>query len=122
MVTPSTLPLFRAAPQLLGALKKRYDEPHRHYHCWAHIEQLLGLYGEIGERLSHHEAVLYALYYHDAIYAIPSSANEEDSAALFEAEAANHIDRDTAETAKQFIIATKNHPVEDTAHRLSIFS
>lgn len=113
MVDPSSLPLFQTAPARIAALQERYAEPHRHYHTWAHIGQMLELYETVETKCAHREAVLYAIYYHDAIYKVPSTTNEEESADLFEAEASDHIDADTLTTAKRLIIATKVHAIPD---------
>lgn len=113
MVDPAALPLFQATPALFTSVKERYAEPHRHYHVWAHIEQMVELFKTIETKLTHNEATLYAVYYHDAVYAVPSATNEEDSATLFSAEASAHINTDIVETTKRFIVATKTHSIAE---------
>ena len=108
-----TLALFSANPSLLDDIKKRYGEASRHYHNWSHIEQMLGEFETIKDRLNHPDAVLYAIYYHDAIYNIPGDTNEEESAALFAVEAVPHIDGAQIELAQAYIVATKSHILPD---------
>ncbi len=113
MVTALETPLFRAAPKLIPALKERYAEPHRHYHTWDHIKQMLTALDEIEASLTDRDATLYAVYYHDAVYNVPSSTNEEDSAALFASDAAERVDQRTIEKTTSFIIATKTHATDE---------
>ena len=61
-------------PDLLQSLKARYGEPHRAYHTWAHVEALLGHFGQLD--WTSPEAVEIAIYYHDAVYQPMSPTNE----------------------------------------------
>ena len=103
--------LFKTSPALLSSLKARYAEPHRKYHTWSHIEQLLQTYAETASLICKKDEVQYAIYYHDAIYAVPSATNEDESAALFEQDAQSALARDTIDLVKKFILATKNHTI-----------
>ena len=94
---------------LLEGLKARYSEPQRHYHTWAHIEALLRHFAELREAFSEPETVLWALYYHDAIYDPKAPDNEEQSAALLKAEAAGYLEPDDLQFAYDIIIGTKRH-------------
>ena len=96
---------------LMRSLKARYDEPQRHYHTWAHIQALLAHFELIKDQLFDPVAVLFALYWHDAIYDPQAPDNEEKSAELLRAETADLIDADTLEAAAQIIRATKSHQV-----------
>lgn len=63
-------------------LTKRYEEPHRAYHGLAHIEALLQ--GQLAHRQLIHDqqAVMLAIWFHDAVYDTRASDNEERSAQL----------------------------------------
>lgn len=111
---------------LLAGLKARYAEPHRRYHTWPHIEQLFTEYRSVAGQIVHHQAVLYALLYHDAVYAVPSSTNEEDSAVLMLDELGPHAAPVLLDLAARIIRATRHHLVEDVApgaqaHDCSLF-
>jgi predicted metal-dependent HD superfamily phosphohydrolase len=97
---------------LMAQLKNRYAEPQRHYHTWSHIEQLLREYSAVAEYITHQKALLCALYYHDAIYEIPSSDNERKSAYLLRQELQDLIGADDLALAAKLIMATKDHEVD----------
>lgn len=63
-------------------LNQRYEEPHRAYHGMAHIEALLQ--GQLAHRdlIHDHQAVMLAIWFHDAIYDTHQHDNEERSALL----------------------------------------
>lgn len=59
----------------------RYDEDHRFYHNWEHIENLLSL---LSERKKLNDDILFlTTVFHDIIYDPRSATNEEDSAEFF---------------------------------------
>ena len=64
-----------------------YGEPHRHYHTAAHIEHCIRQFDLAAGRMDEPDAVEMALWFHDAIYEIPTEKNELRSAALFAARA-----------------------------------
>ena len=98
---------------LIASLRRRYDEPQRHYHTWAHIEALLGHYGRWVRYLHRPKPVLWALYWHDAIYDPQAKDNEEQSARLLEQEAAGHLSPDDIAFAATLIRATADHKLPD---------
>ena len=63
-------------------LLARYDEPWRHYHTRDHLRDLYRLFDEYRHLARDPDAVEAAIPLHDAVYAIASSTNEQDSAAL----------------------------------------
>ena len=78
-------------PAVLADLKARYSEPQRAYHSWSHIEALLALYETHKGMLRDPTRVLWAIYWHDAIYDPSSPDNEVKSAALLREQAAAHL-------------------------------
>ena len=98
---------------LIEALKARYAEPQRHYHTWAHIEALLGHFRHWESHFHRPEPVLWALYWHDAIYDPRASDNEERSAQLLEQEAIGHLPPDDIAFAAMIIRATAGHRVPE---------
>ncbi len=62
------------------ALLARYGEPHRHYHSVQHLAECLALFEEVTSLAQQPAAVELALWFHDAIYEVKSSRNEEASA------------------------------------------
>ncbi len=98
---------------VLGVLKARYAEPQRHYHTWAHVEALLGHYRRWVRYLNRPGPVLWALYWHDAIYDPQAKDNEEKSAQLLEREADGHLSPHDIAFAVAIIRATASHTVPD---------
>ena len=94
---------------LLADLRRRYGEPQRHYHTWAHIEALLRLFAEVRGDLSDPLAVEAALYYHDAVYDPRAPDNEARSAALLRADCAGVLSADSLAAAARLIEATAGH-------------
>ena len=64
-----------------------YREPHRRYHTPAHVEHCLRLFDLAADRMDEPDAVEMALWFHDAIYDVPTDRNELRSAELFAARA-----------------------------------
>ena len=98
---------------LMEALRQRYDEPQRHYHTWAHIEALLGHYRRWVRYLNRPGPVLWALYWHDAVYDPNAKDNEELSAQLLEQDAAGHLSPHDIDFAAAIIRATATHTVPE---------
>lgn len=68
------------ATELLAALTGRYQEPQRHYHTLQHLDACLRhLAGARALAQRPHEVAL-ALWFHDALYDIGASDNEQRSA------------------------------------------
>ncbi|WP_299616637.1 hypothetical protein [Pelagibius sp.] len=95
--------------ELMTDLRRRYGEPQRHYHTWAHVEALLRLFDDVRDRLSDPAAVEAALYYHDAVYDPRASDNEARSAALLRADCAEVLSADSLAAAARLIEATAGH-------------
>lgn len=98
---------------LIEALRARYGEAGRHYHSWDHIEALLRHYRRWENQFHRPEAVLWALYWHDAIYDPTAKDNEAQSARLLEGEAAGHLSAEDIAFAASIIRATEAHKVPD---------
>jgi predicted metal-dependent HD superfamily phosphohydrolase len=71
-------------PSLTGdeflILRRAYAEPHRHYHTLRHVEAMMTLAVPLERRATDFPSVLWAIWYHDAIYDPRAADNEERSA------------------------------------------
>jgi predicted metal-dependent HD superfamily phosphohydrolase len=99
---------------MIGDLQARYSEPGRHYHSWAHIEALLRHYYRWETAFRRPAPVLWALYWHDAVYDPKAKDNEEQSARLLETAAPGHLPDEDIAFAATIIRATANHQVPGT--------
>ncbi|MGW6424697.1 HD domain-containing protein [Nocardia sp. NPDC055053] len=68
--------------QLGAGIIARYAEPHRRYHTVAHLRTMLHAIDELADSATDIDAVRYAAFFHDAIYAVDRADNEERSADL----------------------------------------
>ena len=83
-----------------------YAEPHRRYHTAAHIEHCLRLFDLAAGRMDEPDAVEMALWFHDAIYEIPTEHNELRSAELFAARADGRGSEQFRDKVRRLIMAT----------------
>jgi predicted metal-dependent HD superfamily phosphohydrolase len=70
--------------QLFDRLMKRHREKHRRYHTAAHVAWVIRHVEELAqlEPVDHHDEIIAAAFYHDAIYEPAYPANERASARL----------------------------------------
>ena len=61
-------------------LRGLYNEPHRHYHTWVHIEEGWKLLDSVRHLFKHPAEAEIAWYYHDSVYLPGDPSNEEKSA------------------------------------------
>jgi predicted metal-dependent HD superfamily phosphohydrolase len=92
------------------ALEKLYESKNRYYHTLTHIEQVYFLLEKNKSEIADWETLVCSVFYHDAIYNVLKSNNEERSADL----AAKHlrllnVDNQRVEKCCKQIIATKKH-------------
>ena len=83
-----------------------YREPHRRYHTPAHIEHCLRLFDLAADRMDEPDAVETALWFHDAIYDVPTEKNELRSAELFAARAGGRGSERFRSKVRRLIMAT----------------
>lgn len=98
---------------LVQRLKARYGEPHRHYHDWDHIAGLIGLFDRFAGRWHAPRAVLWAIYWHDAVFDPAAGDNEARSADLMRREAAGWLSAEDLALAEAMIRATADHRLPD---------
>lgn len=98
-------------------IKSCYAEPHRHYHTWQHIEEMLAgiaLPIEVSSNMNNDLTQSYwmckaAIYFHDIIYNPKSNANEEASAEMFINLVGRYIPQDYQNLIATAILETKDH-------------
>lgn len=100
-----------------------YGAPGRHYHARRHLDDVLSLFDRHRARFTDPVTAEVALWFHDAIYAVPSRRNEEASAELCAAFLTS-IGADALRRAPLMIVATKHDGApardQDTALVLDI--
>ena len=103
---------------MLDRLRERYCEAHRHYHALSHVEHLLDLFRHHIDNMHNKESVEIAIWYHDAIYDVRSSRNEEDSAKLMRSELAGIVDEHLIEQATYMILCTAGHSLRPNSEAI----
>lgn len=105
--------MIAPSEDMLSGLKARYGEPQRAYHTWDHIEALLRHFNNAADLLHDPTSVLWALYWHDAIYDPKRPDNELASAELLRAEAADALPETHRDLASIIIEATAKHQLPE---------
>lgn len=100
----------RLINELWIEIEKHYSSKKRHYHTLQHLDNLLTQLTEIKGEIQNWDTILFTLYYHDIIYNILKSDNEEKSADLAEKRLTQiSVSNDKVELCKKHILATKSH-------------
>jgi predicted metal-dependent HD superfamily phosphohydrolase len=102
--------------QIHQLLINAYNEEQRVYHTLQHIEDCLKLFDEIKSQLQNPDAVELAIWFHDVIYQINSSDNEELSADLFMNMSEDVLEPAMRHQIYQHIIATLHNGSEMLDH------
>ncbi len=91
-------------------LHKAYTSSGRHYHNLTHLEHLLRELITVKTNIEQWDDVVFAAFYHDAVYSARSNDNEEKSAVMAE-ERLSSIKYPAAgiEHCTKLILATKGH-------------
>lgn len=96
--------------ELWEEIARAYSQKDRHYHTLSHLDHLLTHLLEVKELISNWETVLFSLYYHDVIYDVKKSDNEEQSALFAEKRMKQlHVPDAMIGNCKTQILATKTH-------------
>jgi predicted metal-dependent HD superfamily phosphohydrolase len=98
--------------KLWAEIEKNYTGKKRHYHNLNHLENLFEEVNDIKHAINNWNAVVLAIFYHDAVYKAYRKDNEEQSEALAE----KHLNqvscnKELIEQVTKLILATKSHQV-----------
>ena len=95
---------------LWNELEKNYSGKKRFYHTLSHLENLLLQLKPVKEEIHNWGALLFTLFYHDAIYNSLKADNEEKSAELAEKRMQQlAVPTEIIDRCKEQILATKSH-------------
>lgn len=92
----------------LNFVKPYYNQPHRFYHNFSHIEKMLDY--AVGYPVDNSEAVSYTILFHDIVYEIDKQDNEEQSCEVYRQyyAADEYHDLPHPDVVCPLIMATKN--------------
>ena len=80
--TCTNLGVCKPDSSLFARLIDCYAEPHRAYHTLTHLQECFAAFDKARQLAEHPGEIELAIWYHDAIYDVRRSDNEEQSAAL----------------------------------------
>lgn len=103
--------------QLFVEIEAAYGSSDRHYHNLLHIDALLELSNQYQDHLGNKEAVDFSIFYHDIIYKVSRSDNEEKSAEMAAGRLkALTFPSEKISTVAEYIIASKTHTLNARAN------
>lgn len=95
-------------------LELNYSHKKRHYHNLSHLENLIAQLEQVKPQITGWNAVLFAVFYHDAIYKATSNKNEEESAELAKKRLTElNVPQQTLQQVYDLIMATKGHTISN---------
>lgn len=95
---------------LWSEIATRHSEEGRFYHTLSHLENLLTELREVQSGIEDMETMLFTLFYHDSIYDVSRTDNEEQSAKLATKRMGElAVSQQITEKCKAQILATKQH-------------
>ena len=96
--------------QAWSEIVAHYAESGRHYHNMNHLTALSAELEEVKSHISHWDDVMFALYYHDIVYNVLRTDNEERSAALAVQKMQQmDVPEGLIGRVQELILATKSH-------------
>lgn len=108
----------RIIAEFWAEIEKSYTHKKRHYHTLSHLDNLLTQLTEVKVNIESWESILFTMFYHDIIYNVLKSDNEEKSAELAQKRMTQiSVPYHIINNCKTQIIATKKHlayPESDT--------
>jgi len=108
---------FSEPQKIFNKLIVAYSEKQRSYHTVQHLYECLVLLESIRTNLNDANAVVLALWFHDAVYDPQAKDNELKSAELFEQYVAHDLSADVVQKIKRWIVATQKH---ESTHELDL--
>ena len=114
-LTQQYTPDEQTTKQLWEDIATQYEGKGRHYHTLDHLQSLLSELTAVKDLITKWDAILFALYYHDAVYNVLKSDNEEKSAVLAVKRMRTlNIPDPIINATEKHILATQKHlPGED---------
>jgi predicted metal-dependent HD superfamily phosphohydrolase len=104
-----------AAQLLCREVEKRMSERHRYYHTMDHLDFIAVKISGVKDEIEHWDLLVFAIAYHDIVYDVKKSDNEEKSAGFAARALHNILEEEQIDVVQKFIIATKSHKVSGSS-------
>ncbi len=96
--------------QVYSALLEKYNEPHRAYHNVGHLVELFEYFEKYRDQIQDQQSIALALFFHDVVYNISDTDNEEQSAKYAtKALSELNVNTETISRTADLIEMTKTH-------------
>lgn len=96
--------------KIWNKIEQNYSSEERYYHTLKHLENLLSQLSEVKNKINDWNTILFSLYYHDIIYNVRKSNNEEQSAIFAQKQMKLiKIPANIIKNCSNQILATKKH-------------
>ena len=103
------LGVARPDERLFAEVMRRYAEPHRSYHTTLHLDECFAKLDEARQQADRFYEIELALWFHDAVYDVRGSDNEERSASWAQAAvSAAGLDTTVDVRVRDLILATRH--------------
>lgn len=104
----------KEAEALWRELEAAYSHPDRHFHNLLHLQQMLAVLQPVRSQIDDWDSLLFAVFYHDAVYDVvqyvTENNNEDQSAALAGQSLTRlNLPAEKIERCRHHILATKAH-------------
>jgi len=97
-------------------ITKNYASKNRYYHTLHHLSNLLVELKMIKNEIKNWDAILFTLFYHDLVYNVLKTDNEEKSAAIAEKRLEQlFVPKEIITLCKAHILATKTHTLSSNS-------
>ena len=100
--------------ELLAELRNRYAEPHRTFHTWDRIGELLQMAEDVVDGIAGRSALVLAILFHKAVFDMRTAESSIRSAVLMRELVGKSVPPDTLDRAEALIMAMARREIPNT--------
>lgn len=100
--------------ELLAELRNRYAEPHRTFHTWDRIGELLQMAEDVVDGIAGRSALVLAILFHKAVFDMRTAESSIRSAVLMRELVGKSVPLDTLDRAEALIMAMARREIPNT--------
>ncbi|UII28295.1 hypothetical protein LVD15_07670 [Fulvivirga maritima] len=105
---------LRLINQFWEEIEVGYSSPFRHYHNLNHLKYMLDKMNEHRGLLNDTDTIIFSIFYHDIVYDVKNSYNEEESASFAKERLKKmKVSESITKKCEHQIISTKKHQLDD---------
>lgn len=100
--------------ELIAELRNRYAEPHRTFHTWDRIGELLQMAEDVVDGIAGRSALVLAILFHKAVFDMRTAESPIRSAVLMRELVGKSVPLDTLDRAEALIMAMARREIPNT--------